>query len=312
MATSSSEPRGLRATLEDVLPSSGKGDQRALLGGTAQNVVGLVVTALATFGVNVLVARTQGPAALGIVTLSTQAAFVLAAGARFGMDMAAVRRVAIEVGAGRQATVRALVHRAALLCLVASSLAAAAVFAASPSIARALSSPELAETTTSAFRLAALGLPFAALVQVFLGGTRGLKIMRHTLFVFWMGHPLAWIALMVLGWLVIATADGSPGGVEVAVGAYSAAWLLATLVAAHLWRRETAAFGREPIAAGETRGLLRYGLPRAPASLLAQGLFYADLYVLARFASSQEVGVYAAVVRVGQLLMLFLVSVNLM
>src|SRR5205823_12418138 len=78
-------------------------DRLTLLSGTGQNVVGLVVYVLASFAVNVLIFRgfgAGGAAALGLVTLATQLAFVAGAGTRFGMDMAAVRRVAIEVGGG--------------------------------------------------------------------------------------------------------------------------------------------------------------------------------------------------------------------
>ena len=302
MATSSSG--GFRAALDDLFPAERFGDQRALLAGTTTNVVGLVLTVLATFGVNVLIARVLGRDALGVVTVTTQAAFVLAAGARFGMDMATVRRVAIDVGRGERDRVRAVVARAALICVVFSVAVGAAVFAAAAPLGRAFA-PGLPGPATEAFRAAAVALPFAALVQVYLGGTRGLKIMRHTLFIFWMGQPLAWTALMVLGWLGART-------IGVTAYAYAGAWVLATAAAAWVWRRETRGFGDLPPAQGEVGDLLRYGAPRAPAALLAQALFYTDLFVLARYAVPAEYGVYAAAVRIGQLLTLFLVSVNLM
>ena len=75
----------------------GARDHLTLLSGTAQNIVGLVVFVVGTFVANVLVSRafgggTAGATALGVVTLGTQFAFIAAAGTRFGMDMAAVRR----------------------------------------------------------------------------------------------------------------------------------------------------------------------------------------------------------------------------
>ncbi len=303
MATSSSRGsgRGLRALLHDVLPA---GDERTILAGTGQNALGLAVTVLATFGASVLIGRALGKAAFGVVTLTTQAAFVLAAGARFGMDMAAVRRVAIDVGRGERDRVRAVVARAALICLVASVVVGGAVYLFAGRLA-GIFVADLPEAGTAAFRAAGIAIPFAALVQVFLGGTRGLKVMRPTLLIFWMGQPLAWIGLMLLGWLASAS-------IGVTALAYAASWALALFAAIAAWRRRTAGFGSLPAAPGEVRDLLRYGAPRAPASMLAQGLFYVELFVLARFASAADYGVYAAVVRVGQLLMLFLVSVNLM
>ena len=40
---------------------------------------------------------------------------------------------------------------------------------------------------------AAIGLPFLALANVWLSATRGLKIMRYTLYIFWAGQPVLWL-----------------------------------------------------------------------------------------------------------------------
>ncbi len=306
MATSNSGPgegRPLRRALEGILPLDRFADERTILAGTGQNVVGLVVAMLATFGAQILITRILGASSFGIVTLATQGAFVAAAATRFGMDMASVRRVAIHMGRGERDRVRGVVRRAAAICLVVSAAAAALAFVFSGALGRAFTT--VPDAGTTAFQAAALALPFAALVQVYLGGTRGLKIMRHTLYVFWMGQPLAWILLILLGWLVARS-------VGVTVLAYSGSWALATLAAAWFWHRETRGFGSVPPAPGEVGSLLRYGAPRAPAALFSQVLFWADLFVLARFASSEEVGVYSAAVRAAQLLLLFIIAVNYM
>ena len=58
--------------------------------------------------------------------------------------------------------------------------------------------------------------------------------------------------------------------------------------------------------------LLRYAGPRAPAALFSQLLFWTDLFVVTRYVSGAEVGVYSAALRAGQVLVLFLTSVSLM
>jgi O-antigen/teichoic acid export membrane protein len=189
----------------------------------------------------------------------------------------------------------------------------AAVVSAAIALALLLSSGALAElfgygpasSADFAFRAAALALPFVALVQVYLGGTRGLKIMRHTLYVYWAGQPLLWIAFMLAGWTVSKTAGMS-------VLAYAASWIVATAAAWFLWERQTKTFPRMPPEPGETRGLIRYGAPRAPAALLSQLLFWTDYFVLAAYASRDDLGVYAAAVRIAQALVLFLIAVNYM
>jgi O-antigen/teichoic acid export membrane protein len=303
-AGGSGRGRAFRAALEQILPVERFGDERTIIAGTGQSAVGLVVAILATFATQVLITRVQGPAAFGIVTLATQGALVLGFFSRVGMDMASVRRVAIDLGQGERARVRAIVSRASVLAAVASLAVAALVFAFAEPLALAFA-PDRAGAATDAFRAGALAIPFAALVQIYLGGTRGLKIMRHTLYVFWMGQPLGWMALILLGWLAARS-------VGVTTLAYAVSWMLATAAAAFLWYRETRGFGNEPPLPGEVRDLVRYGAPRAPAALFSQLLFWTDLFVLARYAGSAETGVYAAAARAAQVILLFIISVSLM
>jgi O-antigen/teichoic acid export membrane protein len=58
--------------------------------------------------------------------------------------------------------------------------------------------------------------------------------------------------------------------------------------------------------------LARYAGPRAPAALFSQLLFWTDLFVLTRYGTPDEVGVYSAALRAGQVIVLFLTSVSLM
>ena len=315
MDTSSSRPsrrRGsLRAALESVLPFERFGDQRTILAGTGQSAAGLVVAIAATFATQVLITRALGAAAFGVVTLATQGALVLGFFSRFGMDMAAVRRVAIDVGQGARDRVRAVVSRASVIAAVASLVVGGTVFAFAGSLARAFAAGfEDPGAATNAFRAAAVAIPFTALVQVYLGATRGLKIMRHTLYVFWVGQPLLWLVLVLAGWAAART-------VGTTTAAYAGSWAVATGWAAWLWHRETRGFGRRRPAAGEVGDLLRYGAPRAPAALFSQLLFWTDLFVLAQFVGragidQADVGIYAAAARAAQVILLFIIAVSLM
>lgn len=279
--------------------AQGHGDHLTILFGTGQNILGLAIFVMATFATNILISRVLGAAALGTVTLATQLAFVAGAAARFGMDMAAVRRVAIDVGKGEPGRVGSVMVRAVAIAAAISAVGAALFFLGAGRLASSLSG------TPAAFRAAALALPFVALCQVYLGGTRGLKIMRHTLSIYWAGQPLLWIAAMALGWTIRRS-------VGTTVLAYAASWLLATLAAWFVWEREIKAFPRLPAERGEVGELVRYGAPRAPAALLAQLLFWTDYFVFSHYATGAELGVYAAAVRVAQALVLFLIAVNYM
>jgi O-antigen/teichoic acid export membrane protein len=304
-------PRADGAALAALLGTGeGSRDHLTLLSGTAQNIVGLMVFVLGTFAANILVARAfgggaAGATALGVVTLGSQFAFIAAAGTRFGMDMAAVRYVAIEAGAGHPGRVGGVVVRAVAIAGIFSVAVAVVTFAAAAWLGGALSSEPAA---ADAMRAAALALPFVALTYVYLGASRGLKIMRHTLYVQWVGQPILWITFMLAGWTVSRS-------VGMTVLAYAASWIVSSLAGRFLWEREARRLGREPVPAEETRTLIRYGAPRAPAALLSQGLFWIDYFVASAFVSRRrisaaELGVYSASVRVALAMVLFLTAVS--
>jgi hypothetical protein len=102
---------GFRGALESVLPRREFGDQRDILGGAGQNVIGLAAGVLATFVTQIVMTRTLGAQLFGVVTVTTQFAFIASTATRFGMDVANVRLVAILDGRGEQGRIRHLVRK---------------------------------------------------------------------------------------------------------------------------------------------------------------------------------------------------------
>jgi O-antigen/teichoic acid export membrane protein len=94
--------------------------------------------------------------------------------------------------------------------------------------------------------------------------------------------------------------------------AYSLSWVLASLGAFISWSRESRRWDAAAMEPGDLGRLVRYAGPRAPAALMSQLLFWTDLFVLTNYASHADVGIYSAALRVGQIVVLFLTSVNLM
>jgi O-antigen/teichoic acid export membrane protein len=278
-------------------------DHIQILSGTSQNVVGIVIAAVATFVANILMTRTLGADGFGIATLTTQGAFVLSFATRSGMDMAVLRDVAIEIGEGRLGRIRVPVARATLVALLVSSAIAILGVVFAGSVRDALSIDDA--KGRYAVEAACLGLPFLALANVWLSATRGLKIMRYTLYIFWAGQPVVWIVLMLIGWRFSETA-------WMATLAYSVSWAWASVAAYVAWRRESRRWPADPMRPGDMSRLMRYAGPRAPAALFSQLLFWTDLFVLTHFVSDVETGIYAAALRAGQVIVLFLTSVSLM
>jgi len=281
----------------------GAKDYISILSGTSQNIAGIVIAALATFAANILLTRTLGPEGFGVVTVLTQAAFVGSFATRSGMDMAVLRDVAVEVGVGRFGGIRAPVGRAAAIAGAVSLVVAVVAILAANAVRAVFSvSDDIGRWTVEA---AAVGLPFLALANVWLSATRGLKIMRYTLYFFWAGQPVGWVILMLAGFRLSETA-------WMGAFTYSLSWAFATVAAFLAWKRESKSWPAEAMPPGALARLMRYAGPRAPAALFSQLLFWTDLFVLTRYATGAEVGIYSAALRAGQIIVLFLTSVSLM
>ncbi|MBA3431986.1 MAG: polysaccharide biosynthesis C-terminal domain-containing protein, partial [Actinobacteria bacterium] len=199
--------------------------------------------------------------------------------------------------------IRTPVARAVAIATAVSVVAAALSIAASDALLSVFSVPErLGRLVVQA---SAAGLPFLALANVWLSATRGLKIMRYTLYYFWAGQPLGWVVLMLIGFRFSETTW---------MGAltYSLSWAIASVAAFLAWRKESHTWAPDAMAPGALSRLLRYAGPRAPAALFSQLLFWTDLFVLTRYATDAEVGIYSAALRGGQIIILFLTSVSLM
>ncbi len=212
--------RKVPGAIDAVLPRGRFGDQRDILGGAGQNVIGLAAGVLTTFATQVIMTRGLGPALFGVVTLTTQFAFIASTATRFGMDVANVRLVAILVGRGESGRTRPLVRTCAIIAGVISVLVGRRGLPARGSALDRVRLPEVPRQGVVAFDAAGVAIPFAALTWVYLGATRGLKIMRHTLYIFWIGQPLGWIAIAVVGWIFAKTAG-------VTAFAYAASWAIA-------------------------------------------------------------------------------------
>ena len=229
------------------------------------------------------------------------------------MDVADVRLVAILVGRGEAARSRTLVRRAGLIATAVSVPFAVLAFAIAPWLARTFSGS--ASVATPAFRAAAVTIPFAALAFTYMGATRGLKIMRYTLYSQWTAQPIGWIVFTLGFWAIWSATAGW------ASWAFAASWVLAFAIAAYGWVKEQRRFPHEVTGAGipeeHAGALVRFGALRAPGTLFSQLIFWTDLFVLSLLMSDQgaageaQVGVYSAVLRAGQALFLFLTSVSL-
>ena len=183
-----------QGAIDAVLPRGRFGDQRDILGGAGQNVIGLAAGVLTTFATQVIMTRGPGPRAVRrrdphhAVRVHRQHRHAV----RHGRgerpsrgDPGRSRRVRADAPA------RADEPRSSRAS--SRSLVGVAVILLADRLSTAFVSPRLHRPRRRGVRCGGVAIPFAALTWVYLGATRGLKIMRHTLYIFWIGQPLGWI-----------------------------------------------------------------------------------------------------------------------
>ena len=178
-------------------------------GGT-MNLAGAAVSAVATVGVTVLVTREFSKPVAGAFFTATSLFLVVEAVASLGAYNGAVYFVARLRSLGEESRIPAIL-RAAIVPVVAASVAAAATLLLIGNlVARGLLGGHLGHgaagpaAVAHALRVLALTLPFAALLDTFLGATRGYRDMRPTVVIERLGRS----AVQLLG-VLVAVATGS-------------------------------------------------------------------------------------------------------
>ncbi|MEP6464134.1 MAG: oligosaccharide flippase family protein [Frankiaceae bacterium] len=246
--------------------------------------LGAAVSQLVTFGVVLLLARILKPQGVG---LYIQAYAVLAllsslclAGLRGGLSSA----VAGRRSAGDEAGLRGTIALGLALPTAAAILCAGLLFAAAPSLLRALSmDPRLSDL----LRLAAVTLVFHVFTDCALAATRGFHTTRYFALVSLIVEP-------VLRLVVTADLLGVGAGIRGALVALLASNVVAAILAGiTLWRL------LDPVAVRPRYDLRE--LHVAPVSwlgaLATTGLIWGDVLLVGALRNSSDAGVYAVATR---------------
>ncbi len=267
--------------------SFARGGLLSLFGSLTAGVSGFVLTVLLARGVPV---QTVGVlfAALSIFLLAYT--FV-----RLGASTGAVYFVARLTALGQPERVRSVFRSALPPVLWVSVLTAAGLFFAAPALGRVVVSSD-PEQTARAIQVLAAFLPFAAVMDVCLYGTRGLHRLRPLVLVDQIGRPLVQL-LLVAGCLVI----GAKGAPALAV-AWASPYLPAAVVAGvWLWMLLSRGDRRRGSAAATAGTMHRefwgYSWARWLQSLAQIGLQRIDIILVAALIGPTEAAVYGAVTR---------------
>jgi O-antigen/teichoic acid export membrane protein len=194
---------------------AGKGGGQAQLaevarGGTL-NLIGAGVAALTTVGVTVFVTRTFPLPVAGAFFTAISAFLIVEAVASLGANVGLVYFIARLRSLGEEKRIPAILRAAIIPVVVASVLLMVAMIAVATPLAKVLLSGHLAkggavspEAVAQSLRILALTLPFAALLDTYLGVGRGYRDMRPTVVIDKIGRS----AVQVFG-IAVAVLAGS-------------------------------------------------------------------------------------------------------
>jgi O-antigen/teichoic acid export membrane protein len=178
--------------------------------GSTLNLASSAASALATTGVTVLVARAFGKAEAGAFFTATSAFIIIGAIAGLGTNVGLTYYIARYRSLGEDRRIPALMRVAIIPVIVASIATAVFMFAVAVPLAHlvlkghAAHSGDSPTVVADALRGLALALPFAGLLNAYLGASRGYGDMRPTALVGQVGLPVG----KLLG-VVAAVAAGS-------------------------------------------------------------------------------------------------------
>jgi O-antigen/teichoic acid export membrane protein len=262
-------PEQLPSKAEEAADGGDQADLgRKVRSGARWSMLNTVVLRVANFATSVVLARTVfGPEAFGLYAVSQVILAVLQSANELGVSLAVVRW---------EGEVRDFAGTVYTLAVASSTLMYAGLFAAAPRVARLLGSPH----ATGMVRVLCLcviidGLacvPLALLTRTF--AQRRLMLVQCLNFVVSTGVTL-WLAFAGDG--AISFAWGSVAGTTVAL-------VTATIAAPFFvlpgWN------------SSQARGLLRFGLPLAGASLLMLGVFNVDSAIVGAALGPAALGLY--------------------
>ena len=321
-----------RYTAASLAPGGRGGTQAGLAGvarGGALNLVGAAVSAVATIGLTVVVTRHFSKPVAGAFFTAISIFLIVEAVASLGANVGAVNFIARLRSLGQEARIPVILRAAVIPVVVTSLLAAAALLVAAGPLSRMVLSGHLGRsgaspaTVSAALRALAIALPFAALLDTFLGATRGYRDMHATVAVDKIGRSTGQLLGVIIGMAAGSVALLAPLWALPYVPASLAAWLWLRRLrrravpvnrAAQLGAAAGADTAAEPgtvpapgraarpipdqrLTNISASGFWRFTAPRAVASLAQITIQRIDIVLVAIMRGPAEAAIYTAATR---------------
>jgi O-antigen/teichoic acid export membrane protein len=256
-------------------------DSRTMARGAAANVGGALTTTALSFALSLLITHQIRAGLFGLYSIALVTVLLAQVPATLGLDVGAVRFVALRASAGDETGARASLQAALTVVAGVSGLLTTLLYwQASWLTEEFFHKPE----ATNLVRIVALSLPALALTRVVVGGLQGLGRMRYSAVV----NPLCVAANIAVAVPVLLAGLGAHG---LAVAYLASTWATLVVAVGLLLRAMPAAF--VPARGWRLGELLRFSLPQTLTTLLLQTILWTDTVLIGRLRASADVAVYA-------------------
>ena len=275
--------------------------------GGAFTAIGSMLSMVLSFALILVVTRRYGPSGAGVFFTVVALFTVAGTTAKLGAETGLVYSVSRSMARGRERDVVSTIRLAMLPPLAFAAIVALGAFTWSSVLAGWLSDAASEDDFALVVRSMALFLPAYVAVHVLSGATRGLGLMRPTVYGISAGRPalqlvpMAVVAAAGLGLGSLSLAWAIPLGLT-AIGMY---WWLARLLDARGIPRGTRSPGRRL-----AREFWSYAAPRGFANTLSVAQDRLGVLVVSAAATAATAGVFVTVARLVGAVQLFIHAVG--
>ncbi len=265
----------------------------AVARGGATNMVGAVVYGASNFVVLVVLNQTLGVDDAAVVVVAIALFNLVSTICGLGCTTGLVRTISRFRATGQQGRLPATLRVALGPVAAVATVAAIALAAGAPTLARLLADGPTVGSVASVLRWMSLFLPAATVHTVVIQGTRGFDTMRPLVTIERIGRAVA--LPIVVG--VAAAAGAGPAGAGAAWAATNAVALVFSLRSmTHHIRSEVAASGATPAEVNHElrREYWRFTAPRAIGQASEVAVNWSDTIIVSAIVSTTAAGIYAS------------------
>lgn len=278
------------------------GDLKTIARGGGISLTGQITALVLALLYQLVLARTLGPANVGILSLGLSIIGITRILTVFGLHRGVLRFVTLYQGSGDKARAAGTIQNSVRFTLIISLIATPLLVLGAGYLAEnAFGKPELAPV----LRILALSLPFAALTELFLAVAQAFKRVEFTPLIEQMLVPVLKIGLLFLAvYALSSTAVAVAYAILIAtvLGAVAAGWVTRGLYAQY------GLADQKPQSI--YRALLGFSWPLLLTALLGRLWGQVGTLLLGGLAPAAEIGIYEIGVRVTVLIPVFLEAFN--